>query len=187
MYPPFTVANNRKRRVLERCGQRTLTISVQKLDVIVCVTDVIARHYSATQDVATAWAAVLAKREGLAATSLGRHWAMFHQFQHGNRNVVTTNERLDWWLLLFPQGIDWGAFDAKPVHALYGWVKDEEQGWSIFDLRVACLLEAFVRNLPHDGRQISALNPLDAARLLNQELGRHLRHLATEMGMASRR
>lgn len=89
-----------------------------KLDLIFRLMRVMTDYYRVPQ-LFPKWATMLAKREALASTGLGNGFGLLHQFQDDGL-VEPVNAPLDWWLFLFPGGIEWGA--GEPVFAMIGHV-----------------------------------------------------------------
>ena len=61
----------------------------------------------------------MAKREALASTGLWQGFGLLHQFQNV-QHVRLDNYPVDWWLFLFPNGIEWDA--DEPVFGMIGHV-----------------------------------------------------------------
>ena len=81
---------------------------------------VVTSHYHAP-DLFPRWASGLAWREALGSTGSGNGFALLHQFQDDGE-VQLRNAPVDWWLFLFPDGVDWDALDGKHVHGMIGHV-----------------------------------------------------------------
>ena len=98
-------------------------LSAEKVGWIVRLTTVLADHYRIPVE---RWAVVMAKREALASTGLGHGVGLLHQFQdfldRPSQDCHIANAPVDWWLFLFPEGIDWDAFDGRPVFGMVGHV-----------------------------------------------------------------
>lgn len=91
-----------------------------KLDPIFRLIRVLTDHYRVPH-LFSKWATMLAKREALGSTGMGHGFGLLHQFQDDGM-VPLVNAPVDWWLVLFPGGIEWEAVDGKPVHAMIGHV-----------------------------------------------------------------
>jgi hypothetical protein len=91
-----------------------------------------------------------------------------HQFQWGHEIQVDCPP-VDWWLFLFPDGIDWQGMNTDPVHALIGHVGRVPwgQSGSGFMLRVWCLASA-LGGAVDDWRRVSRMGRIGAARHLNE-------------------
>lgn len=74
-------------------------------------------HYYRTPRLFAKWSIGLARREGLGSTGVGRGFALIHQFQD-DAPVQPKNGAVDWWLILFPSGVDWESFDGEPVFGM---------------------------------------------------------------------
>ena len=227
LHPPSSFANNRKRQVLKHCAQWRedqwkqfpkcrdeneriregtsrncgwLTISTQKLDVIVSIVEALTAHYP-SQDIFEKWATGLAVREedhfDRGGTYPGRenslslgNWpnvavgvADAYQRWFGDRYVVTANEPVDWWVFLFPKGAEWDAIFGQPVNVLLGLVMtgDDDRtrhAWTPYELEAMRFLPVLLRRLESDLQQISTLSRVEVAYRLNRELGTYLQQLA---------
>ena len=122
------------------------------------------------------WATALAGRESLGGTGLGDHLAFPHQFHEGKPiNLRTDNDPLDWWLILFPQGIGyWDRFRKEPVHAMVMFVMSRPMEMVGYFLK--CLkplsygMKAMLKQDPNGWKSVSQMNPISAARFLNQHI-----------------
>lgn len=95
-------------------------LTQSKLDLISRLMHVMSDHSGASES-CLSWATTLVKREALASTGMGYGFGLLHQFQ--NDDVVKlTNPPVDWWLILFPEGIEWDALDGEPVYGMIGHV-----------------------------------------------------------------
>ena len=104
-------------------------LSAAKVWWIVRLTTVLADHYRIPVE---PWAVALAKREALGSAPLGlgrgTGVALLHQFQfQDDRQVRLANPAVDWWLFLFPEGIEWQAVDDQPVFGMIGHVFESHQ------------------------------------------------------------
>ena len=52
---------------------------------------------------------------------MGQGFGLVHQFQD-DQQIRLVNAPVDWWLFLFPNGIEWDAFDDEPVYGMIGHV-----------------------------------------------------------------
>jgi hypothetical protein len=82
----------------------------EKLDSCFWVMDLFTSHYQ-TPEVFEDWVVGLAGRELLASSAVGGHWGLVHQYQDRHGAPVDCPP-VDWWLFLFPDGIDWASLDA---------------------------------------------------------------------------
>ena len=99
---------------------------------------------------------------------------MVHQYQGGHRAPVDCPP-VDWWLFLFPDGIDWAALDEEPVHALIGHVgrRPYREDLGGLMLNVWSLTSAIVMAVG-DARPVSRMGRVDAARYLNRIAAEYL-------------
>jgi hypothetical protein len=138
----------------------------EKLGSSLLMMDLITSHYH-IPEVFEDWLIGLVWRESLASTSVGEHWGLVHQYQ-GRHNGRLDCPPVDWWLFLFPDGIDWASLDERPVHALIGHVGRgpycEEPGLM---LRAYCLTSEIMKNVD-DARMLSRMGRVAAARHLNR-------------------
>jgi hypothetical protein len=110
-----------RRRVVDRADNDDpalrLGYPLAKLDMILGIISSLTAFYGVTEQFHT-WASNMAYRESLASTGVGGHSFLFHDFQLHDLSgeVPTTNGVMDWWLFLFPTGMEWDGFDQKPVH-----------------------------------------------------------------------
>ncbi len=120
------------------------------------------------------WVVGLAQRETLGSSYMNGHWSLVHQYQGGHRAPVDCPP-VDWWLFLFPDGIDWEALDEEPVHALIGHVGrrpfSEDSGGLM--LNVWSLTSAIVSAVG-DARSVSRMGRVAAACHLNRIAARCL-------------
>jgi len=128
------------------------------------------------------WATRLTKREALASTSIGRGFAYFHQFQDDGW-LKTANPPVDWWLALFPEGIEWDSLDGDPVFGLIGHVFCSDHFLlPATTLRTYCLTDTIGRMIGIDPinnwARIACMEKTIAARAVNQVvLARYLSEL----------
>jgi hypothetical protein len=103
-------------------------LSAEKVGWIVRLTTVLADHYRIPVE---RWAVGLAKREALASAGLGHGAALLHQFQdfldRPSQDCHIANAPVDWWLFLFPEGIEWNDFDGRPVFGMIGHVFESHE------------------------------------------------------------
>ena len=107
------------------------------------------------------WVVGLAGREILASTA----WCgmgMAHQYQSGGQ-VPVDNPPVDWWLFLFPEGIDWAAIDEHPVFAVIAHVAHLDASYRAM-LPLCFLTESLRRS---DWSQVAQMGRVDACRHLN--------------------
>jgi hypothetical protein len=146
---------------------RSAPLPREKLESIYWIMDLLTGHYR-VPELFEPWVLGLAGRESLGSTAMGCHFGLVHQFQRGG-DIQVDCEPIDWWLFLFPAGIDWESLDEKPVHALVGhvsrfpfhktWGESEYPAWGL-----TCSLMLKL----DDWRPISRMGRIDAARHLNK-------------------
>ena len=149
-------------------------VSDEKINVVLSVVEAMAAYYP-HPDCFDAWSRGLLWRENLGSTAFGYHFGFVHQFQGQLRSVPTTSKHVDWWLFLFPEGVEYDSFDDQPVHALYGLVLFDPNPIH-YENRTLGLVSNWCRHTAINWRAISSLGATDAAHLLNRELGRYLLH-----------
>jgi hypothetical protein len=138
----------------------------EKLESYFWVMDLFTSHYQ-TPEVFEDWVVGLAGRESLGSTGLGGHWGVVHQYQ-GRHDAPVDCPPVDWWLFLFPGGIDWASLDEEPVHALIGHVGRRpyiEMPGLMLD--AWCLTSAIMRAVD-DVKEVSRMGRVAGARHLNQ-------------------
>jgi hypothetical protein len=138
----------------------------EKLESCFWVMDLITGHYR-VPDFFEDWVVGLAQRESLGSSFLGGRWGLVHQYQ-GYHGAPVDCPPLDWWLFLFPDGIDWASLDDEPVHALIGHVGRgafcEEPG----PMMAAWCLTSEIMKAVDDAGPVSRMGRVAAARHLNQ-------------------
>jgi hypothetical protein len=138
----------------------------EKLESYFWTMDLITGHYR-VPDFFEDWVVGLAQRESFGSSFLGGRWGLVHQYQ-GYHGAPVDCPPVDWWLFLFPDGIDWASLDEEPVHALIGHVGRrphlEEPG---FMLRAYSLAESIALTVK-DARPVSRMGRVAAARHLNR-------------------
>jgi hypothetical protein len=135
-----------------------------KRAVVVRLMNVVTAHYRLWDRFET-WAGTLHRREALGSTGIGRGFALLHQFQTPGPASVDSPP-VDWWLLLFPDGVEWDALDAAPVYAMLGPVFEAGPGWKTgLELRVYEAICRVARDV--DWKRIAALPADEAARAVN--------------------
>lgn len=146
---------------------------VAKLDAVIGLMDRLTAYYRRPELFAT-WARTLTRREGLGTTGIGHGVGVLHDFQRVDCRPVHTASRLvDWWLALFPDGLDWQALDERPVYVMIGPVQEvRTPGPYLRTLEVMskavrpAILRA--RPMPSDwARRLANMTPADAARVVN--------------------
>lgn len=114
------------------------------------------------------WVCELANREAIASTGLDGNFGMAIQFQMRG-NVRVDCPPVDWWLFVFPEGIDWARREGQPPHALV--VHACHVPWHVTEgnlmERVWTLAENLGREV-EDRRRVSRMAVADAARHPNR-------------------
>ena len=136
---------------------------------------VLADHYRIP---AEPWAVALAKREALGSSPLGlgrgTGVALLHQFQfQDDRQVGLANPAVDWWLFLFPEGIEWHAVDDQPVFGMIGHVFESHQPglqlpvWVLSNETAGAVMMNGQQVDPTAWQRLSRLDRISAARRVN--------------------
>jgi hypothetical protein len=95
-------------------------LSTDKIAWIARLSKVLADHYRIPVE---RWAVGMAKREALGSAGLGYGAGLLHEFQDFHcQDCHIANAPVDWWLFLFPEGVEWDAFDGRPVFGMVGHV-----------------------------------------------------------------
>ena len=144
----------------------------EKLESYFWAMDLITGHYR-IPNVFEDWVVGLAGRESFGSSTMGRHWGLIHQYQGGHGAPVDCPP-LDYWLFLFPGGIDWASPGGESVHALIGHVSRrphlEEPGLMLRAYSLAHSIAAAVK----DASLVSRMGRIDAARYLNRIAAEYL-------------
>jgi mannitol/fructose-specific phosphotransferase system IIA component len=167
----------REARLWERLAY--LGLRAGKFDQILGLMQVVTSHYQAPHLFET-WATGLARREALGSTGMGYGFGLLHQYQDDG-DVRLVNAPVDWWMVLFPKGVDWGAFDGESVYAMLGHVFPSYHArlpalrlmayelTSRVGLAVARIGQDFD---PTAWRRIAAMDRISAARTVNMAIVR---------------
>jgi hypothetical protein len=141
-----------------------------KLDMILRIIGSLTSFYGNSQQFHR-WSSNMAYRESLASTGVGGHSFLLHDFQYHDQSgeAPTTNGVMDWWLFLFPTGIEWDGFDEKPVHLGLGPIfSDRKVSGPGSYLRVLEFQTRTMRAIkPSEAIQLSRMDRVAAARWLN--------------------
>jgi hypothetical protein len=145
-----------------------------KRESIYWIMDVMANRYG-DRSRFEPWVVGLAGRELLGVEAF-QGCALAHQFQHKGGAVTVECPPVDWWLFLFPGGIDWSALDDEPIFAVIAHVaRDSEYAsygphmrstWALAE-RVWCAVDG-------DWAWIARMRRVEAARHLNPLVARLL-------------
>jgi hypothetical protein len=131
-----------------------------KRESIYWMIDAMCGHYN-IQSQFEGWVVGLAGREILMSTA----WygmGMAHQYQRGGQ-VPVDNPPVDWWLFLFPEGIDWAAMDERPVFAIIAHVAHTDASYRAM-LPLCFLTQSLLRT---DWSQVAQMGRVAACRHLN--------------------
>ena len=138
----------------------------EKLESCFWAMDLFTSHYR-IPEVFEDWVVGLAGRENLGSSAMGGHWGLVHQYQ-GRHGAPVDCPPVDWWLFLFPDGIDWASPAEEPVHALIGHVSRRPYGEVTgLMLDVWCLMSAIIRAV-ENVKEVSRMGRVAAARHLSQ-------------------
>ena len=144
----------------------------EKLESYFWAMDLITGHYR-IPNVFEDWVVGLAGRESLGSSAMGGHWGLVHQYQ-GRHGAPVDCPPVDWWLFLFPDGIDWASLAEEPVHALIGHVSRRPYGEVTgLMLNVWCLTEAIIWAVD-DVKGLSRMGRVTAVCHLNRIAARCL-------------
>jgi hypothetical protein len=153
-----------------------------KFRVILRLMSVLTDYYRVPQRFER-WVDFLARREALMSTGFGGGFGLVHQFQDDGP-VELSNNPVDWWLFLFPAGVDWDALDGAPVYGMLGHLfPPQHYSLPALKLRVYELAGSLVpRQIAGGGKvdapvweRLARLDRLSAARAVNLSIGRVLR------------
>ena len=158
-----------KERLLKNPAWSDNPLTESKLRLIVRLMESLTLRYRVAKRMED-WAYRLACREALASTGVGRNAALAHQFQLEGI-VKLYNTSVDWWLFLFPDGVDWGSCDEQPVHAILSHVFPDR--WTArhdFALKVLSQTSRAFQcvDAKSSWKTVSQLNHVEAARLVNR-------------------
>jgi hypothetical protein len=163
------------------------SLAEEKVHACVAIVTAMATHYCVPERIGP-WAIALCQREALAATAICPGFGLAHQFQRPLRERTRLDTPpVEWWLFLFPQGLNWGSYDENPVYCVTSAISTRPR--AEHELCVWCRLSAFVghfvdhRSDPGQDsvgsfderwarrrattRRLAGLDPATAARLFN--------------------
>ena len=141
----------------EGCHKRWFPES--KRESIYWIIDAMCGHYGVPYF--EQWVVGLARREILGSSA----WfgmGMAHQYQGGGL-VPVDNPPVDWWLFLFPEGIDWAAMDEHLVFAVIAHVAQNDASYRAM-LPQCVLAQSLLRT---DWSHVAQMGRVDACRHLN--------------------
>ena len=104
---------------------------------IFAIVDLMTGHYRVPH-LYEGWVVELAFLETLIPTESGDHLGILPRFQNPCA-VAVDSPPVDWWLFVFPDGVDWGSPDGGRVHALLGHVTRSSHGPTTRDVSGAPL------------------------------------------------
>jgi hypothetical protein len=137
-----------------------------KRESIYWIMDAMTDHYQVRTQFEP-WVVGLVGRELLGSTAMGRY-GLAHQFQSGLAEIPVDFPPVDWWLFLYPEGLNWSSLDEKDAHAVIAHVGRErtyaDNGCNM--LRVGCLTQRVGREVEWAG--VARMGRIEAARHLNQ-------------------
>ena len=166
-------------KVFDRVNERMLNhpswkdrlLAEEKLRLIVRFVEILTRRYCIAERMED-WAFRLARREALGSTALGGNAAIPHQFQLDG-TVTLDNTSVDWWLFLFPEGVEWDGLDRQPVHAMLShvfpdrWTQRNEFSTSVFANTWRAIWNVTTNS---SWKSISRMNQVGAARFVNRRI-----------------
>jgi hypothetical protein len=147
-------------------GRESADLPREKFASFFRVMDLIARHYR-IPEVFEDWVVGPAARESLGSSAFGGHWGLIHQFQLAHEAPVDCPP-VDWWLFLFPDGIDWASLAEEPVHALIGHVGRGPYLAESDLMYGAWGLTSAIMRAVDDARPVARIGRVGAARHLNR-------------------
>jgi mannitol/fructose-specific phosphotransferase system IIA component len=135
-----------------------------KRESIIGIMDAMSAHYRVRSQFEP-WVVGLVERELLGSTALG-DYGLAHQFQHGDAEIPVDCPPVDWWLFLFPEGLDWSSFDDQNIYAVVAHVaRDRPYVSSGGMLHVWCLTQRIGSKVKWS--EVSRMGRIEAARYLN--------------------
>jgi hypothetical protein len=148
-----------------------------KRESILWIMDVMTDYYGVRSQFEP-WVLGLVVRELLGSSAM-TDFALAHQFQHADGEVAVDCPPVDWWLFLYPGGVDLASLDDnKPIYAVFAHVaRDRHYGesgcamlptWGLVGRVMHAISEDGVAAFARMGRTEAAryLNPI-VARLLD--------------------
>jgi hypothetical protein len=136
-----------------------------KRESIFWIMDAMTDHYRVRSQFEP-WVVGLVGRELLGSTAMGRY-GLAHQFQHGDSEIPVDCPPVDWWLFLYPDGLDWSSLDEQEIYAVIAHVGRNRPyaSNSCCMLRVWCLTGSLGREVEWAG--VARMGRIEAARYLN--------------------
>ena len=148
-------------------------LSAEKFAWIVRISQVLTEHYHIPLE---GWVKGLARREALGSTAMGQGFGLVHQFQD-DQQIRLENAPVDWWLFLFPNGIEWDACDDEPVYGMIGHVfSADHMNHAGLKLRPYVLTTAIAWSVIMDDgwKSIARMDGTTAARKVNSAVARRI-------------
>ena len=145
-------------------------------DLIVHLMDVMTAHYHSPQ-LAVEWAAKMTMREALVSTNSGHGFGCLCQFQNDGL-VQVVNSPVDWWLVLFPEGVDWGS--CEPVFGMIGHVfVPYHSHLAALKVRTYSLPDWVGKAIANDSKpdaweKLAKLDRVSAARTINRAIAHYV-------------
>jgi hypothetical protein len=144
-----------------------------KRDSILWIMDVMTGHYQVRSQFEP-WVVGLVGRELLASTAMGGGYGLAHQFQHGDAEIPVDCPPVDWWLFLYPEGLDWSSLDEQEIYAVVAHVGRDRTYASLGGsmLPTWALTQRMGREVEWAG--VARMGRIEAARYLNSITARLL-------------
>lgn len=146
--------------------------SEEKKGVILRITHTLSAYYN-EQSASARWSNRIITQQGFCTTA-------YHGYGCGTAGCIQeTNERtktdngVDWWVFLFPRGIDFGALNNSPVYLLVGQmfrVARPSLRLSAFELADALLRDLRGSLRIGGARRVANLSKASVAELLNSRM-----------------
>jgi hypothetical protein len=87
-----------------------------KRESILWIMDAMTDHYRANSHFEP-WVLALVGRELLGSSACG-DYGLAHQFQHLDVEIPVDSPPVDWWLFLYPEGVDWASLNGQDSYAV---------------------------------------------------------------------
>jgi len=177
----FAGTDRLKERIRSGLEARHDRLAEGKLDTILGIMNILTTYYR-RPDQFELWSEQCARREALGTTGIGCGVGILHQFQSSKLGFPElVNPPADWWVFLFPEGIDWASLDDKPLYLLIGAIFSDQfapsLGLPIWAEIQWCLGELVEQTTSADqwgssvakrAREIAETDRVSAARTLNR-------------------
>jgi hypothetical protein len=170
----------------ERTWCRGKPYSNEKFDLILGLMDFLTTFYHRPGDFEQ-WARRLVSREALGSTGIGKGFGILHDFQPAEKSMRIINPPVDWWLFLYPEGIDWDSPDEEPVYFMVAPVFSRRRPRHY--LQVLALMSQIIMNLSGRGDhdlaswepRLAQMDRITAARTFNLAVARKLAEVKNEL------